>query len=108
VGAQDVFVNVAGGLSLEEPAADLAVAAAVASSWTDRAIDPKTAIFGEIGLAGEIRAVPQADIRLREAAALGFARCIMPARNAERAEGSGAGVIGVHDVHEALEALGVR
>ncbi len=108
VGAQDVFVNVAGGLSLDEPAADLAVAAAVASSWTDRAIDPKIAIFGEIGLAGEIRAVPHADIRLREAAALGFARCVIPARNAERAEASGVGVVGVEDVHQALEALGVR
>lgn len=108
VGGQDVFVNVAGGLSLDEPAADLAVAAAVASSWTDRAIDPKTVIFGEIGLAGEIRAVAQADIRLREAAALGFARCVMPSRNAERAAASGVAVIGVDDVHDALEALGVR
>jgi DNA repair protein RadA/Sms len=108
VGSQDIFVNVAGGLSLEEPATDLAVAAAVASSWTDRAIDPKTVIFGEIGLAGEIRAVAQADIRLREAAALGFARCVIPARNAERAAASGLGVIGVEDVHQALEALGVR
>jgi DNA repair protein RadA/Sms len=108
VGAQDVFVNVAGGLSLDEPAADLAVAAAVASSWTDRALDPKTVVFGEVGLAGEIRAVPQADIRLREAASLGFARCVMPRRNAERAEASGVSVIGVEDVHEALEALGIR
>jgi DNA repair protein RadA/Sms len=108
VGGQDVFVNVAGGLSLDEPATDLAVAAAVASSWTDRAIDPKTVIFGEIGLAGEIRAVPQAEIRLREAAALGFARCVMPARNAERAEACGIGVVGVEDIHHALEALGIR
>jgi DNA repair protein RadA/Sms len=84
------------------------VAAAVASSWTDRAIDPKTVIFGEIGLAGEIRAVPQADIRLREAVALGFARCVMPARNAERAEACGVGIVGVEDIHHALEALGIR
>ena len=54
VGGQDVFVNVAGGLCLEEPAADLGVAAAVASSWRDRPIDARTVIFGEIGLAGEM------------------------------------------------------
>lgn len=103
-----MFVNVAGGLCLEEPAADLGVAAAVASSWRDRPIDARTVIFGEIGLAGEIRAVPQSEIRLREAGALGFTRCIAPRRNAERASHPGFEVIGVDDVHEALEVLGVR
>ncbi|MEO5658096.1 MAG: DNA repair protein RadA [Nitrospiria bacterium] len=108
VGGQDVFVNVAGGLCLEEPAADLCVAAAVASSWRDRPIDARTVIFGEIGLAGEIRAVPQSEIRLREAGVLGFTRCIAPRRNAERASQPGFEVIGVDDVHDALEVLGVR
>lgn len=108
VGGQDVFVNVAGGLCLEEPAADLGVAAAVASSWRDRAIDAHTLVFGEIGLAGEIRAVPQAEIRLREAAGLGFTRCVLPKRNADRIGQPPLDIIGVEDVHEALEVLGVR
>jgi DNA repair protein RadA/Sms len=108
VGGQDVFVNVAGGLSLDEPAADLAVAAAVASSWLERPIEAKTVVFGEVGLAGEIRAVPHAEIRLREAAALGFSRCVLPTRNAERAAACGLDVAGVDDLHGALAALGVR
>ena len=108
VGAQDVFVNVAGGLCLEEPAADLGIAASVASSWTDRSIDPRTIVFGEIGLAGEIRAVPQAESRLREAAALGFTRCVLPKRSAERVTDPPLEIVGVENVHEALEALGVR
>ena len=108
VGGQDVFVNVAGGLCLEEPAADLGIAAAVASSWRDRAIDARTLVFGEIGLAGEIRAVPQAEIRLREAAGLGFTRCVLPKRNADRIRQPPLEMIGVENVHEALEVLGVR
>lgn len=108
VGGQDVFVNVAGGLSLDEPAADLAVAAAVASSWLERPIEAKTVVFGEIGLAGEIRAVPHAEIRLREAAALGFSRCVLPTRNAERAAACGLDIAGADDLHSALAALGVR
>ena len=108
VGGQDVFVNVAGGLCLEEPAADLGIAAAVASSWRDRVIDARTLVFGEIGLAGEIRAVPQAEIRLREAAGLGFTRCVLPKRNADRIGQPPLEMIGVENVHEALEVLGVR
>jgi DNA repair protein RadA/Sms len=108
VGGQDVFVNVAGGLCLEEPAADLGIAAAVASSWRDRVIDARTLVFGEIGLAGEIRAVPQAEIRLREAAGLGSTRCVLPKRNADRIGQPPLEMIGVEDVHEALEVLGVR
>ncbi len=108
VGGQDVFVNVAGGLCLEEPAADLGIAAAVASSWRDRVIDARTLVFGEIGLAGEIRAVPQAEIRLREAAGLGFTRCVLPKRNADRIAQPPLEMIGVENVHEALEVLGVR
>jgi DNA repair protein RadA/Sms len=107
VGGQDVFVNVAGGLGLEEPAADLGIAAAVASSWRDRPIDPRTVVFGEIGLAGEIRSVPQAESRLREAAALGFTCCVLPARNAEHLANPPLKTIGVHEVREALEVLGV-
>lgn len=75
---QDIFVNVVGGLRIEEPAADLAVALAVASSYFDKAVPPDMAIIGEIGLSGELRAVPQLPARLHEAAKLGFARVLVP------------------------------
>ena len=78
---EDVFVNVAGGMSIDEPAADLAVAAAVASSVRNRPVRQKTVVFGEIGLAGEVRAVTQAARRVREAAQMGFTRCILPRGN---------------------------
>jgi DNA repair protein RadA/Sms len=77
----DVFVNVAGGMTVDEPASDLGVLAAIASSVRNRAIPATTAMFGEVGLAGEIRGVTQAPLRVREAAQMGFRRCIMPAAN---------------------------
>jgi DNA repair protein RadA/Sms len=79
---RDVFVNVAGGLRLSEPAIDLGIACAVASSARGRALDAQTLVFGEVGLAGEIRAVPLCEQRLAEAARLGFRRAILPAQNA--------------------------
>ncbi|MBE7513417.1 MAG: DNA repair protein RadA [Anaerolineales bacterium] len=75
---QDIFVNVIGGLAIDEPAADLAVAVAIASSVWDRPIPADIAIIGEIGLSGELRAVSQLSTRLREAAKLGFKRCLIP------------------------------
>jgi DNA repair protein RadA/Sms len=81
---RDVFVNVAGGLRLSEPAIDLGVACAVASSARGRALDAHTIVFGEVGLAGEIRAVPMCEQRLAEAHRLGFRRAILPAQNAAR------------------------
>jgi len=78
LGNHDIFLNVAGGVKLSEPAADLGVAAAIASSFLDRPIDPKTVVFGEVGLTGEIRGINQMEIRIREAARMGFTRCIMP------------------------------
>ena len=86
---RDVFVNVAGGLRLTEPAIDLGVACAVASSARGRALDPHTVVFGEVGLAGEIRAVPLCEQRLAEAARLGFKRAVLPAQNAARLAGAG-------------------
>jgi DNA repair protein RadA/Sms len=77
----DVFVNVTGGIKLYEPACDLGIIAAVASSFRDKAFDPDTAIVGEVGLTGEIRGVDQLDARLNEAARLGFLRCIVPDRS---------------------------
>ncbi len=88
--ASDVYLNVAGGLRISEPAADLAVAAALVSSLTDSAAPPACVIFGEIGLSGEVRAVGQMDARLKEAAKLGFRRALCPKRRkggAERSDG---------------------
>jgi DNA repair protein RadA/Sms len=82
-GDRDVFVNLVGGLSLREPALDLAVAAALLSSAADRPLAPDLAVFGEIGLLGEVRAVSRAAERVREAAALGFGRVALPARDAK-------------------------
>ena len=78
LGEQDVFVNVVGGLKIGEPAADLAIAAAIASSVRDQAVRADTVMVGEIGLSGELRTVSQLNNRLREAAKLGFKRAVVP------------------------------
>ena len=106
---EDVFVNVAGGMRLDEPAADLSVAAAVASSLRNRPVAAATAVFGEIGLAGEVRGITQAGLRVREAAQLGFKRCILPRANIDPADRAlrdgGCELTGVGTVAEALDAL---
>ncbi len=102
----DLFVNVAGGMTLEDPAADLATVAALASSFRDRAIDARTLVLGEVGLAGEVRAVAQAEARLSEAARLGFRRAVVPAGNARHVETpAGIEVVGVETVEEALQSV---
>jgi DNA repair protein RadA/Sms len=102
--AEDVFVNVAGGLSVDEPAADLAVVAAVASSIRNRQIRAGTAVFGEVGLAGEVRGVSQAALRVREAAQMGFVRCVLPEGNCAPADAAeGLELAGVRTVSEALD-----
>lgn len=78
LGNHDIFLNVAGGVKLSEPAADLGVVTAIASSFLDRPIDPKTVVFGEVGLTGEVRGINQMEIRIREAARMGFTRCVLP------------------------------
>ncbi len=78
LGNQDIIVNVVGGLKIIEPAADLGIALAIASSFRDAAIDPELVALGEVGLSGELRAVPQVERRLGEAARLGFKRCLIP------------------------------
>jgi len=78
LGASDIFINVAGGIKLTEPAVDLGVVAAMASSFLDKPIDGRTVVFGEVGLTGEVRAVSQIDSRIKEATRLGFARCLVP------------------------------
>ncbi|MFC2011398.1 DNA repair protein RadA, partial [Chloroflexota bacterium] len=78
LGNQDIMVNVAGGLKIGEPAADLGIAMAITSSFRDVAVDPELAVVGEVGLSGELRAVSQLDRRVNEAARLGFKRCLVP------------------------------
>ena len=75
---QDVFVNIIGGLQVEEPAADLGIAVAIASSVRDKPVAADLAIIGEVGLSGEVRAVGQTAARLKEATQLGFRRCLIP------------------------------
>ena len=106
VAADDVFVNIAGGLTVNEPAADLGVLAAVASSLRNRPVRSGTAVFGEVGLAGEVRGTTQAALRIKEAAQLGFTRCVMPASNdTSSVTRAGCEAIGVRTVEEALEVV---
>jgi DNA repair protein RadA/Sms len=102
--SRDIFVNAAGGVRLEEPAADLAMVAAIASSWRDRPVRTDTLVFGEVGLVGEVRAVSQPGLRLKEAARHGFRRIVAPATVAKDAP-QGVEIVGVRTVREALEAL---
>jgi len=103
----DLFVNVAGGLEVDDPAADLAAVAALASSFRDRPLPARTLVLGEVGLAGEVRAVSQPAIRLAEAARLGFERAILPAASARHADAPGGmDLVGVATVAEALDRLG--
>ena len=104
--ADDVFVNVAGGIDVNEPAADLGVIAAIASSFRNLPVDAETAVFGEVGLTGEIRGVLQAQARAREAQALGFKKLILPESNKKGLEKMlGVRVVGVSTLDEAINDL---
>lgn len=102
---QDVFVNVVGGFRMEEPAADLATAVAIASSLTDKAVDPHMVLIGEIGLSGELRWVGQMASRLREAAKMGFTKAIIPkrARKGEKLP-SGIEIIEARSLRDAVQS----
>jgi len=104
--SQDVYINVVGGVRLEEPAADLAVGLAVASAFFDVPLDPGTVVFGEVGLTGEVRGVRQAERRAREASKLGFRRCILPRANMPQGGTTELEYYGVATVSEALRVLG--
>jgi len=102
----DVFVNIAGGLEVDEPAVDLGVVTAIVSSFKNLTVDPHTAVFGEIGLTGEVRGAMQASVRAREAQALGFKKIVLPASNVPGLERLlGVRVIGVKSVDDALNEL---
>jgi len=102
---KDIYVSVAGGAEVPEPAGDLAVAAALVSSLRDQVIPARTLLLGEIGLAGEVRAVGQIDQRLAEAAQLGFTRCVLPEGNRIRASTAALELCGATNVQEAMEVL---
>jgi len=105
VGDQDVFVNVVGGIRVQETAADLPVLLAVLSSLQDRALAEKTVAFGEVGLSGEIRPVPNGEERLKEAATHGFRRAIVPKANAPKSGAyKGLEVVAVERLADAIEA----
>ena len=100
---QDIFLNVAGGVRISEPAADLGMILAVASSHLDKVIDPRTVVLGEVGLAGEVRRITHPELRVREAAKLGFTRCVIPAGNPRKIDIPGMELVEVKSVEEALE-----
>ena len=102
---QDVFVNAVGGVRIGEPAADLAVLLAIVSSLQNRALPAKLVVFGEVGLAGEIRPAPRGQERLREAAKLGFTHALIPEANQSRQAIGGLEVIAVRRVEEAVGRL---
>jgi len=107
----DIFLKVTGGIRLEEPAIDLGIIASLASNFLDRAIPQKTVVFGEVGLAGEVRGISQAEPRINEAEKLGFDRCILPKDNMAKIKNAGANgrsplqLIGVTSVKEMIDAV---
>lgn len=110
MGDCDAYINVAGGMRINEPALDLGIIAAILSSYRNRAFDSKTICFGEVGLVGEVRAVNLSEQRVIEAAKLGFNRCIMPEVNSRKLnvdEGilNGMRLIGVSSIYELLEVI---
>jgi DNA repair protein RadA/Sms len=106
LGGTDIFVNVVGGIRIVEPAVDLGIVGAIASSHREVTVEPKTLVFGEVGLSGEIRAVHQVEGRIKEAAKIGFTRALIPASNAMRMKGPfPIEVAGVRNLDDFLEAV---
>ena len=106
MGEFDAYVNVAGGIKINEPALDLGIVMAIISSYRDLPIDEKTIVFGEVGLSGEVRAVNMAERRVAEAVKLGFTRCIMPAVSRKGlTDRKGIDVIGVKNIQDLLKYL---
>ena len=102
----DAYVNLAGGIRIQEPAVDLGMVMAIVSSFKNRPVDESTVVFGEVGLSGEVRAVSLAEQRLQEAVKLGFTTCVMPRANADMLKNTKSiKVIGVSNVQEAIELI---
>ena len=102
---QDVFINVVGGIKVSETSADLALLLAIVSSFKDKALDKELVVFGEVGLAGEIRPVPSGQERIKEAAKHGFKRAIIPKANMPKVAPEGMTIIGISKLSEALEQI---
>ena len=106
MGDQDIFVNVAGGLRVDEPAADLAMVSAMISSFLDKAVDKRLVVFGEVGLAGEVRGVSRPELRIKESAKLGFTRCLLSRSNLDScAAPDGMELLGVDSVRGLMDVL---
>lgn len=101
----DVFVSIAGGMRIREPATDLAITLAIASSFTSKAVDPSTIIIGEVGLSGEVRSVPRIESRLKEAEHLGFKRAVIPQRNFTKKIKSKLELLPAPSLHSAISSL---
>jgi DNA repair protein RadA/Sms len=101
----DIYFNVAGGIKVNEPAADLAAIVAVASAFFAKALRPKTAVFAEVGLTGEIKGVSRADVRISEAGRMGFERVILPKSNFDAAKEPGVELVPVSDLDSALKEV---
>ncbi len=108
LGNQDIMVNVTGGLRVGEPAADLGMALAIASSYRDMEVAPQTAAVGEVGLSGELRAVNQLERRLNEAARLGFKKCIIPQVGAKSVSARDIEIVAAGSLREAVNMGLVR
>ncbi len=103
---QDIFLNIAGGMRVQEPAGDLGIVASIASYFRVKAIDPEMVVFGEVGLGGEVRGVSQADVRVKEAVRLGFKRCLLPKQNQQKVKGvKPMELIGISSVQEVMKVL---
>ncbi len=104
--SHDIFVNIAGGMKVEEPGVDLGIIASIASSFRDKLIDPETVVFGEVGLGGEVRGISQPEVRVKESSRLGFKRCLLPKQNQDKMKGiQGIELIGVRTIQEATKIL---
>ena len=103
---EDVYVDVVGGMQIDESAIDLGIVAAVTSSLREVRIEPGMLLLGEVGLGGEVRAVSQAELRIREATKMGFKRCILPERNLTKLDPiEGMELVGIQEVREALDVV---
>jgi DNA repair protein RadA/Sms len=105
VGGFDVFINVVGGVRIDEPAADLAILMAVYSSYKNKALEGKLIVFGEVGLAGEIRPVQRGQERIREAVKLGFKKILIPSLNKPKQLAKDIEIIGISRIEEALSLV---
>nr|HQU27553.1 DNA repair protein RadA [Nitrospirales bacterium] len=104
--SHDVYVNVVGGIRIDEPTVDVGIVCAVLSSFREMALDSRLVVMGEVGLGGEVRPVQHAELRIREAMKLGFTRCVVPESNMEQWKGgAGIDVVGIREIGDIWEAV---